>query len=83
MDINQDLNVGNVWCIAKNCNKQLLACYQNDRCWLSLDCIDGCGLNDQVCTQNAHLILSERSVPETVAVHAAQTQLSGERRDAT
>ena len=50
VDINQDLNVGNVWCIAKNCNKQLLACYQNDRCRLSLDCIDGCGLNDQVCT---------------------------------
>ena len=50
VDINQDLNVGNVFCIAKNCNKQLLACYQNDRCKLSLDCIDACGLNDQVCT---------------------------------
>ena len=50
VDINQDLNVGNVWCIAKNCNKQLAACYGNDRCKLSLDCIDGCGLNDQVCT---------------------------------
>ena len=50
VDINQDLNVGNVWCIAKNCNKQLLQCYQNDRCVKSLDCIDACGLNDQVCT---------------------------------
>ena len=50
VDINQDLNIGNVWCIAKNCNKQLAACYQNDRCKLSLDCIDACGLNDQVCT---------------------------------
>ena len=50
VDINQDLNVGNVWCIAKNCNKQLFQCYQNDRCVKSLDCIDACGLNDQVCT---------------------------------
>jgi hypothetical protein len=50
VDINQDLNVGNVWCIASNCNKQLLACYGNDLCKKSLDCIDGCGLNDQVCT---------------------------------
>ena len=50
VDINQDLNLGNVWCIASNCNKQLLACYKNDRCKLSLDCIDACGLNDQVCT---------------------------------
>ena len=50
VDINQDLNLGNVWCIASNCNKQLLECYKNDRCKLSLDCIDACGLNDQVCT---------------------------------
>ena len=49
VDINQDLNLGNVWCIASNC-KQLLECYKNDRCKLSLDCIDACGLNDQVCT---------------------------------
>ena len=26
------------WCIASNCNKQLMACYQNPRCRQSLDC---------------------------------------------
>jgi hypothetical protein len=50
VDINQDLNVQNVWCIASNCNKQLFACYGNENCGKSLDCIDDCGLNDQVCT---------------------------------
>jgi len=50
VDINQDLNLGNVWCIAKNCNKQLFECYKNENCVKSLDCIDACGLNDQVCT---------------------------------
>ena len=48
--INQDITLGNVWCIASNCNKQLLACYKNPQCRKSLDCVDGCGLNDQVCT---------------------------------
>jgi len=50
VDINQDLNIGNVFCIAKNCNKQLMACYGNALCPQLLDCIDACGLNDQVCT---------------------------------
>ncbi len=50
VDINQDITLGNVWCIASNCNKQLMACYQNPRCRQSLDCVDACGLNDQVCT---------------------------------
>ena len=50
VDINQDITLGNVWCIASNCNKQLLACYQNPQCKKSLDCVDACGLNDQVCT---------------------------------
>lgn len=50
MDINQDITLGNVWCIASNCNKQLLACYKNPQCKKSLDCVDACGLTDQVCT---------------------------------
>ena len=50
VDINQDLNISNVFCIASNCSKQLLKCYGNDLCKKSLDCIDNCGLNDQVCT---------------------------------
>ena len=38
----QDLNVGNVFCIAKNCTKQLLACQCDDRCKLSLVEPDRC-----------------------------------------
>ena len=50
VDISQDITLGNVWCIGKNCNKQLRACYGNPMCKKSLDCVDACGLNDQVCT---------------------------------
>lgn len=50
VDINQDITLSNVWCIASNCNKQLFACYGNPQCKKSLDCVDACGLNDQFCT---------------------------------
>ena len=50
VDISQDITLSNVWCIGTNCNKQLLACYRNPMCKQSLDCVDACGLNDQVCT---------------------------------
>ena len=48
--INQEINIGNVWCIAYNCGSKLLDCYKNPRCRKSLDCVDACGMNDQVCT---------------------------------
>ena len=48
--INQEINSGNVWCIAYNCGSKLLDCYKNPRCRKSLDCVDACGMNDQVCT---------------------------------
>ena len=48
--INQEINIGNVWCIASNCGSKLLDCYKNPQCRKSLDCVDACGMNDQVCT---------------------------------
>jgi hypothetical protein len=48
--INQEINLENIWCIASNCGSKLLDCYKNPQCMKSLNCIDACGMNDQVCT---------------------------------
>ena len=59
--INQEINIGNVWCIAYNCGSKLLDCYKNPRCRKSLDCVDACGMNDQVCTYTCDRPVCQKS----------------------
>ena len=37
-------------CLARNCRKQVVDCVRDDMCKTALDCLDECGMNDQVCS---------------------------------
>ena len=42
--------LGLLWCMFSNCRKEVLECVADPNCRAALDCLTGCGLNDQVCS---------------------------------
>ena len=42
----KDLNL--IWCMVKNCRSEITSCINDPDCKAALDCLEGCGLNDQV-----------------------------------
>lgn len=36
-----------LWCMVKNCRTEVAACLNDPDCKAALDCLEGCGLNDQ------------------------------------
>lgn len=45
-----DPNFESLKCIGKNCGKQVLNCLLDPECRKALDCLNSCGINDQVCS---------------------------------
>ena len=41
---------GTLFCMARNCGSEVLACVNDPVCKRALDCLTDCGLNDQVCS---------------------------------
>jgi hypothetical protein len=41
---------GTLLCMARHCRTEVLDCVSDPRCKAALDCLTGCGLNDQVCS---------------------------------
>ncbi|KAK3282519.1 hypothetical protein CYMTET_9743, partial [Cymbomonas tetramitiformis] len=39
-----------IFCMLKNCRQEVVGCVQDPDCKQALDCLEGCGLNDQVCS---------------------------------
>jgi len=43
-------DLGVILCMVKNCRKEVVGCVQDPECKAALDCLESCGLNDQVCS---------------------------------
>jgi len=43
-------SLGLIWCMLTNCREEVVACVTDPECKAALDCLTGCGLNDQVCS---------------------------------
>lgn len=41
-------DLGVILCMVKNCRKEVVGCVQDPECKAALDCLESCGLNDQV-----------------------------------
>jgi hypothetical protein len=46
-----------IWCMMKNCRTEITACISDPDCKAALDCLEGCGLNDQVRSLSLHSTL--------------------------
>lgn len=50
LSVNKKTTLSNLFCMVKNCSPQIYACVSDPQCKAALDCLESCGLNDQVCS---------------------------------
>lgn len=50
LSVNKKTTLRNLYCMVKNCSPQIYACVSDPNCKAALDCLEKCGLNDQVCS---------------------------------
>ncbi|QDZ19636.1 VDE domain-containing protein [Chloropicon primus] len=50
MDASGGSSLPLVWCMLTNCGREVWDCVSDETCRAALDCLAGCGLNDQVCS---------------------------------
>jgi len=50
--VNRDPGLKELTCMLEHCAKPVSACFRNETCRQALNCLQDCGLNDQVCSYN-------------------------------
>jgi hypothetical protein len=50
LTVNRRTTPANLACMLRNCGSEVAACVSDPRCKAALDCLEACGLNDQVCS---------------------------------
>ena len=50
LTVNRRTTLANLACMLRNCGSQVVDCVTDPRCKAALDCLEACGLNDQVCS---------------------------------
>lgn len=50
LSVNKKTTLKNLFCMISNCSPQIYDCVSDPQCKAALDCLESCGLNDQVCS---------------------------------
>ncbi len=50
LTVNRRTTPANIACMLRNCGSEVVACVTDEQCKAALDCLEACGLNDQVCS---------------------------------